>query len=116
MARRHIMQYFCEVENQYNEMMSLIPVYKEMAQEGKLSPEDYNKNLEYIDRLKENYERIAYIIMLLNKPARKNAKEDAITMSWYKALQFASKEAILDENKDVLAHLKETIRKGQEDE
>ena len=108
MARKHVINYFLEVENQYNEMMSLLPVYKKMAQEGALSPEDYETNLKYIDRLRENYERIAFIILLLNKPQRKYTKQ------WYKALKFASKEAILDENKDCLVHLKETIKKGKE--
>lgn len=115
MARRHVLQYFCEIEDQYNEMMSLIPVYKEMAQEGAISPEDYKNNLEYIDRLKENYERIAFIVMLLNKPNRKDKSEDRIMQSWYDALKFSSKEAIMDENRDCLSYLKETIRKVKEE-
>lgn len=115
MSKKHVNQYFCEIEDQYNEMVKLIPVYKEMAQEGVLSPEEYQNNLNYIERLKENYERIAYIILLLNKPNRKDAREDAVTKSWYEALKFSSKESIMDENRDCLSHLKETIRKAKEE-
>lgn len=115
MARKHVVSYFLEIENQYNEMLQLIPVYKELLQEGKISPEDYENNINYIERLKENYERIGYIIMLLNRPNRKDKQEDAVAKSWYDALKFSSKEAIMDENRDCLSHLKETIRKAQEE-
>lgn len=114
MARRHVVNYYLEIENQYQEMLQLLPVYKEMAQEGKISPEDYQINLDYIERLKENYERISYIILLLNKPNKKGKEEDEINKTWYEALKFSSKEAIMDENRDCLSHLKETIKKGKE--
>ena len=52
-------------------------------------------------------------MFLLNKPQRKSKKLDRIAESWYKALKTASKEAIIDENRDALVFIKELIKKGE---
>ena len=113
MAKIHVNQYFLEVQNQYLEMLDNLKDFKELAAEGKISEQEYFNMLNEIELLKSNYERIAYIIMLLNKPKSKKAKEDKTTLSWYTYLQGSSKEAILDENRDVLADMKKLIREGK---
>lgn len=114
MAKRHLTLYFLEVENLYLEMLENLKDFKELAQEGKIPQEDYDQALKEVDLLRANYERIAYIMMLLNKPNRKSNEEADMNKSWYASLEHASKEAILDESQDVLKTLKELIKKGRE--
>jgi trans-2-enoyl-CoA reductase len=113
MSKRHVVQYFLELESQYFEMLDNVKDLEELLKENRLSQEDFNAAINDIQVSKNNYERIAYIMMLLNKPNRKDKREEAIAQSWYKALKFSSKEAIVDENRDALSHLKELIKKGE---
>ena len=113
MAKKHVNQYFLEVENQYFEMLTNLQEAKKLLVENQFSEETYIQMDKAVQNLKTNYERIAYIIFLLNKPNKKDKKEAKIFTSWYNRLRFASKEAILNENKDVLAHLKQLLKEGK---
>lgn len=114
MAKRHVNLYFLEVQNTYFEMLDNLKEFKELASEGKISQEEYDQALREVELEKSNYERIAYIMMLLNKPNKKDKEEADINRAWYEELKGASKEVILDECKDVLADLKALIKKGKE--
>ena len=114
MAKRHVVLYYLEVQNEYLEMLDNLEEFKKLAQEGKVSQEDYDQMLREIELIKSNYERISYIMMLLNKPNKKSNEEADMNKSWYRELQGASKEAILDESRDVLSDLKALIKKGKE--
>lgn len=113
MAKSHVIQYFLEQENLYLELVSNLPELRELAAEGKISSEDLEAAVVDIEKAKENYARIGYIMFLLNKPQRKSKKITAADQAWYNALSFASKEAILDESRDVLIKLKELIKEGK---
>lgn len=113
MAKRHVVQYFLEMEHQYLEMLDNIKDFKELVAEGKISQEDLNQALAEVERIKANYERIAYIMFELNKPNKKDKKIDRTTLSWYNTLKYASKEALLDENRDALCKIKELLREGK---
>ena len=113
MAKSHVVQYFLEVEHQYLEMLDNVKDFKELAESNAITHEEYEQALAEIELLKANYERIGYIMFLLNKPQRKSKKLDDTTLSWYKALSHASKEAILDENRDALCTLKKLIKEGK---
>lgn len=114
MAKRDVNNYFLEVQNQYLEMLANMQDFKDAYKEGSISQEEYESALHDIELLKSNYERIAYIILLLNKPNRKDKKLSTTELSWYNYLSGASKEAIMDENRDVLADLKVLIKRNKE--
>lgn len=114
MAKRHVNLYFLEVQNQYFEMLENLKEFKDLAAEGRVSQEEYDQMLNEVELEKSNYERIAFIIMLLNKPNKKDKDEADMNLAWYKELQGASKEVILNEGRDVLADLKALIKKGKE--
>ncbi len=114
MAKRHVYLYFLEQQNIYFEMLDNLNEFKQLAQEGRVTQEEYDGMLKEVELLKSNYERLAYIIMLLNKPNRETNEEADLNKSWYNALEGASKEAILDESRDVLADLKDLIKRGKE--
>jgi len=113
MARSHVVKYYLEVEYQYLEMLDTLKELKELLKEGKVSDETYIQEEANVSKLKENYERIAYIMFLLNQPQRKSKKLNSEALSWYKELKNHSKEAIIDENKDVLCTFKQLIREGK---
>lgn len=112
MAKSHVVQYFLEVENQYLEMAENLKEMQQLAAENKISAADYEQILREVDLLKSNYERIAYIMFLLNKPQRKGKKPTTAELKWYEALKTSSKEAILDENRDALCTIKQLIKEG----
>ena len=113
MAKSHVVQYYLEVENQYLEMAENLKEMQQLVAENKISADECDQVLKEVEVLKANYERIAYIMFLLNKPQRKGKKLDRTTLSWYEALKTSSKEAILDENRDALCTLKALIKEGK---
>ena len=112
MAKRHVIRYFLEVENTYVETMEVLKELQELANQGKVEESTYLNVEKDLEVIKTNYERLAYIIFLLNKPNRvkKNDYEEKVNKSWYDSLKFASKEAIMDESRDALAHFKEIVK------
>lgn len=113
MAKSHLIKYFLEVEYQYLEMLDILKELKELVKEGKISPEAYAKEEVNVNRLKENYERLAFVMFLLKQPQRKGKKISKDDLRWYKELKNHSKEAIIDENNDVLCTIKQLIKEGR---
>lgn len=113
MAKRDVNLYFAQMESQYFEMLENLKDVQEEAQQGNIPPEEYEQLKKDVELLKSNYERLSWIMMLLNKPARKGNEKADMNKEWYQYLKGASKEAILDENRDILANLKKYIKTGQ---
>lgn len=113
MSLKHVNMYFLEIEHQYLEMLATLKEVDPLFKNGEISEEVYQNIQEEVKKLKENYERIAYIMFLLKKPNKKSKREAEISKSWYKALKTSSKEAIINENNDVLSHIKSLIKKGE---
>ena len=116
MAKRHVIQYYLELENEYLEMQDTLNELQQLAQEGKIEESTYLETKKEVDVIKSNYERVAYILFLLNKPNRKDKDEDAVSKKWYDYLKTSSKEAILDESKDALSHIKKIISEVKEND
>ena len=93
-------------------MQDTLKELQELAQQGKVEESTYLETLKEVETIKQNYERVAYIIFLLNKPNRekKNDYEEKLNRDWYECLKFSSKEAILDESRDALSHFKEIVK------
>ncbi len=117
MAKRHVIQYYLELENEYIEMQDTLKELQTLAQEGKVEESSYLSMLEDVNLIKNNYERVSYIMFLLNKPNRreKESKELEVNKQWYSYLKGASKEAILDETKDALAEFKKKVKEISND-
>lgn len=114
MAKRDVNLYYLQVQNDYFEMLENLKEFKDLAERGSISQEEYTSMLNQVELVRNNYERISYIMLLLNKPRRKSKEDADMNKSWYAALSGASKEAILDENRDALADLKAILRREQE--
>ncbi len=112
MAKRDVALYFLQVQSQYFDMVKLAKEMNEELKKGFVTQEQVESIQNEMDILKANYERIAYIMLLLNKPNRKSKKssEESIYKEWYDYLKGASKEAIMDENRDVLCDFKKFVK------
>lgn len=112
MAKRDVVLYFLQVQNQYMEMLDNVKDLESALKNKHIEQEQFDNMQRDIALIKENYERLVYILMLLNKPNRKNkqSKEENINKQWYDYLKGASKEAILDENRDALVDFKKMVK------
>ena len=113
MAKRHVVRYFIELENEYLEMQNTLNELQKLAQEGKVEESSFLEVKEEVEKIKQNYDRVAYIIYLLNKPNRKDKEDNDYDKSWYQYLKTSSKEVILDETRDALSHLKAMVKEMQ---
>ena len=112
MALIDVKKYYLNVQNQYFEMVREIADFEKEVKKGFIEEERIEGAKKILSRLKENYDRLSYIMMLLNKPKNKkrvkNFKAQNADLILY--LDSSSQEKILDENTNVLVELKKYIR------
>lgn len=109
MSVKDVRAYYEQVTNQYVEMKRVL---KEFETVPELKASEAYKNIDSIKsqvaKLQENYNRLSYIIFLLNEPTKKEKKERYIkreSKKLNKIPQKDRKEAILEENKEILTSL-----------
>ena len=104
MAIRDVKLYFLQVQSQYQELLDEVDDLEKALADDILTEEQFETAKKSIDIIKGNYERLAYIIMLLNKPKRKDKAEkyEKTYKEWFDYLKGNSKQAVYDENYDAL--------------
>jgi len=112
MARRHVVEYFLEQQALLVEMVGLLEQYNTAYEEGYLSDEQLETVKKEIATCKDNYEFLAYIMMLLNKPNRKSKEETTFQKGLYERVKGKSREAIYDESKNALANVREILEEA----
>lgn len=100
MSVKHVKEYYQQVCDDYSEMLENIKNFEEELKTSVVEPERLDKLKSMIKPLKENWERLNYIIFLLNKP---NNKKRAVK---YNKLIKDKGVNCLSENKEVLKNLK----------
>lgn len=117
MAITHVKSYFKEVEAQYFEMLADLKDFEDGYKEGYITKEQIDQAEKYIEVLKNNYERLAYVMFLFNKPrkasARKSFNKTNKVLSNY--LEPSSESAIKAENENVLVNLRKYIKELKDD-
>lgn len=93
MAVRDVINYYAQVESQYQEMLADVKDYEQAFNTGEISEEKYEQALQLVDGIKSNYERLSYIMFLLTK--RKKYAKRSLT-----------KDVELTENAEYLQKLK----------
>ena len=83
---------------------------------GKVEESQVQLARNMISSLKDNYDRLAYIVYLFNLPndprSRKNKERDQLRLKNYFSRVKADGDSIEFENKDVLEHLKEFLKEN----
>ena len=87
MALKHVKSYFSQVAYQYMEMTKTLESFEKGLQEGKIEEWQVERARAILKPLKENYDRLAYIIYLLGLPNddknRKNREASMIELNNY---------------------------------
>lgn len=111
MGKRDVVNYYLSVQSQYLEMLEDIKDFDEALKNGQVNQQQYDQALESLSKLKENYERLSYIILLLQEPNRqtKKAKFKKRNELVYDYLDGSSQDIIKSENDDILKELKRLI-------
>lgn len=117
MAKKHVMNYYYTVQNQYLKMKNMLDLFEKQVKEGKGSLETLDAVKETTGRLKENFDRIAYIMYLLNTPAKKKKSNryDKQNKELKDYLETSDLNHIKDENENVLVQLSEMIKEKKDD-
>lgn len=122
MSYKHVKDYYVQVEQQYMEALSDTADYKQAFEDGYLSQEQLEQAENLLYALKQNYERLSYIMYLFNKPnkpnkAMKYEKQFSYLNEWLKA-RSATKKSVIEENENVLVnyvkYIKDLQNKGED--
>lgn len=72
MSVKAVKQYYDEITDQYHEMVQDIKDFEQECADGLVEPERVERLKEQIAPIKQNWERLTYIMFLLNQPERKS--------------------------------------------
>lgn len=110
MSVKDVNRYYKQICAQYKEMVENIKELEQEAAQGLLEPERVDRLRDQVAPLKINYERWAYMMFLLNQPARKN-KQPKYKRQNEKLLKSLSAsnsiQAVIEENEETLKHVGE---------
>lgn len=119
MAKKDVLEYYASVCNQYSDMIETIHEFEEYASQNIVSPDKVDGLKKQIEPLMNNYERLSWIVFLLDKPGKVKSFIDKILKKLgyktkaeklkEKLKQEHSPEAVKQENKAVIDQIKESI-------
>lgn len=109
MSKRDVQKYYEQICEQRLEMLNNIKEFEEECQKGMIAPERVQQLQEMVQPFNQNYERISYIMFLLNQPIKQERKEKykkKIEKLKENLQKENSTEAVLEENKQVIENVK----------
>lgn len=122
MAKRHLIDFYVEQQATYNDMLETVEDLEASYKSGNMDYERYSQLRESltedIEKIKEDYERLSYVMFLLNIPNRVK-KEDRYKKEnqvYFAYLDKYSKQNAIDETKDILKEFKEKVKKFNEEQ
>lgn len=115
MAKRDVVNYYLSVQKQYFEMLDDVKDYEEALAQGKFTQEQNEQARALVEAVKENYDRLSYIILLLQEPNREKKKAGFRNQNAkvYDYLSMSSDSYIKSENEDILKRLKKLISEAK---
>ena len=106
MSKKHVEEYFKVIADQYLEMIDLLKELEQQYETNIIEPERLDKIKESIIPLKTNYQRISYIMYLLNMPNKKEKQKKYIKALEVKQDKAGSLQEVKTENNIVIDNLK----------
>lgn len=109
MSKKDLDNYYKTITDQYNEMLENIHEIENSAENNMVSSDMLDNMKTMILPLKTNYERLSYVMFLLNQPARRHKVKkykDQNKKALEKLDNNNSLEAVVEENKKVIDDLK----------
>ena len=113
MAKKHVVNYYRQIQDLYFEMLNDVKDFDEALKGGFVTDEQVEQSQMMLTKVKENYERLSYILLLLNQPVRdkKLDRYKKQNKNLYSYLENMSQDNALKEMQDDLKQFKEFIKK-----
>lgn len=112
MSVKHLKQYYVQVEDQYFEMQQALKDLNEEYRKGLVPRQVVDQTAAMLLPLKQNYERLSYVMYLLMKPAKESKKwyerQNASLQKQFERVQATSKDC-LQEGSQVLDRFKQYL-------
>ena len=114
MAIKDVKCYYYQMQAQYLEMKADLADFEQALQDGFITEEQLVAAKEEVVKIKNNYDRLSYIMYLLDMPNRKS-KKDAYVRQYKPILDELVKlgadiDSIKKENSDALVHFKAALK------
>lgn len=117
MAIRDVKEYYFKMLSQYLEMKADLADFEQALKDGFITEEQMQAAFDEVDKVQQNYERLSYIMYLLNLPNRKSKQKKHNVMNTALLAEFAKRgatsKAVDIENCDALAAFKREVQQLQ---
>ena len=114
MSIKHVKDYYLKTEDMYIELLAGLKEMEDEFKKGECTEEELNNLLEPVNNIKENYQRLAYVMYLLAQPNRDKKKAKYDKQNRYLVSEFnrlgISQDIELDESKDALKQFKKNLK------
>ena len=120
MARKDVLAYYLQQQGIYLRMVATAKKVDDDLKAGLITREERDRLSEAlapsIGQIRDNYERLSYIMLLLNEPKRKARKKAYMRQNegLYKRLVAVGKENSIREDGDALAFIRREVREAEE--
>ena len=110
MSKKDVDFYFNQICNDYHELMNTLHDMEEEASKGLLDPDKLIQMKEYIEPIKINWQRLSYIMFLLNKPCKKQKHKKYINQNKKLVKENSTLDDVHNENIKYINKIKTDIR------
>lgn len=115
MAIKDVKQYYYNMQAQYLEMKADLVDFEQALADGFITEDQLEEAKADVARIENNYDRLTYIMYLLEIPKRKS-KRDAHAKANKELLEFfednkSSAAQVALENKSALTHLRQELKR-----
>lgn len=118
MAIRQVKDYYNNISKMYFELVDDLKEMQQDFQNGEVTEEELNKLLAPVSGIKENYQRLSYLLYLLYQPQRKKKaaqfdERNKNALDYFKELKI-TQEQELKADREALNRFKEEIKRFKE--
>ncbi len=120
MAVKDVKEYYYKLLVQSAEMKADLEDFEKALKAGYITEDKLNEVKEQVDIINANFERVGYIMYLLEMPNNKDKKakwkkQNAKVANYFVNTK-ADEKAIFDENKSALDHLRAELKRLEKEE
>ena len=113
MSVKHVIEYYKKMDKQRSDMLSMLELFGKQTQTSMVDSEKYEQIKKMAETFNANYQRLSYIIYLLNQPNKKKKQQDYAKRN-KKFLQTLDKkhslDSVLNENSTVLKSIDKAVK------
>ena len=107
MSVKHVKEYYNNVCDQYHEFIEELRDFETMCNEGLVAPEIIDQAKKTITPLKDNWEKLNYIMFLLNMPNNKKKQDRYKKQDQYLKKPTISDKEVYKQNSKAIDDLKD---------